>query len=341
MGDTFVRSCERVWWLLLPCSLYGDEPMRCIRRTFSPRKRGFFYGWALSFAQRRRYAEHALHKANFDVMVYLSTPRGDGCSVGAAGLNNFRVTRLTHRSVFWLRRKRNLLEVEMMARKKQGGEATAPRPVAAPLVFPAAQPALTASDLSDLARCFWAKSGNADSWLSVVQHLMDAADVAGHLFDDYVSEHHRRLMASVWEGDQAKARAAFVFLAGIHDVGKVSPQFACQSAELAPFIRAQGLGVMRKTDYPERRFLPHGLVSGGNCSRRRRRCARRSLGGPRRNSPRAIPGCGCGQRRAPAIQDTRGVGAGRPSMGASSRGDSSVDGEAQRLSARSARNRAA
>ena len=89
---------------------------------------------------------------------------------------------------------------------------------------------------------------------------MDAADVAGHLFDDYVSEHHRRLMASVWEGDQAKARAAFVFLAGIHDVGKVSPQFACQSVELAPFIRAQGLGVMRKEDYPERRFLPHGLV---------------------------------------------------------------------------------
>ena len=85
---------------------------------------------------------------------------------------------------------------------------------------------------------------------------MDAADVAGHLFDDYVSEHHRRLMASVWEGDQAKARAAFVFLAGIHDVGKVSPQFACQSVELAPFIRAQGLGVMRKEDYPERRFCP-------------------------------------------------------------------------------------
>ena len=150
----------------------------------------------------------------------------------------------------------------MMGRKKEGSEATAPRPVAAPPVFPAARPDLAVSELSDLARCFWAKTGSgAFAWLSVVQHLMDAADVAGYLFDEYLSEHHRRIMASVWGGDQAKARVTFVFLAGIHDVGKVSPQFACQSAELAPFIRAQGLGIMRKADYPKRKFLPHGLVS--------------------------------------------------------------------------------
>ena len=149
-----------------------------------------------------------------------------------------------------------------MARKKQGSEATAPRPVAAPPVFPAARPDLAVSELSDLARCFWAKTGSsASAWLSVVQHLTDAADVAGYLFDEYLSEHHRRIMASVWGGDQTKARSAFVFLAGAHDCGKVSPQFACQSAELAPFIRAQGLGIMRKADYPERKFLPHGLVS--------------------------------------------------------------------------------
>ena len=137
-----------------------------------------------------------------------------------------------------------------MARKKVDGKASIPRPVVTPPVFPAAQPALTASDLSDLARCFWAKTGSgASAWLSVVQHLMDAADVAGYLFDEYVSEHHRRLMASVWEGDQAKARATFVFLAGSHDVGKVSPQFACQSAELAPFIRAQGFGIIRNANF--------------------------------------------------------------------------------------------
>lgn len=127
--------------------------------------------------------------------------------------------------------------------------------------FPAAVPCSAASELSDLARSFWAKSGNTDSWLSVAQHLMDAADVAGYLFDEYLSDHHRCLMASVWDGDRAKARATFVFLAGAHDVGKVSPQFACQRQDMAELIRAQGLGVMRKKDYAERAFLPHGLVS--------------------------------------------------------------------------------
>ena len=150
-------------------------------------------------------------------------------------------------------------------------------------IFPVAQPDLDASELSDLARCFWAKSGDSNTWLSVVQHLMDTADIAAKLFDCYLSEHHRNLMASVWEGDQAKARAAFVFLVGGHDVGKVSPQFACQSVELAELIRDQGLAVMRKKDYAERAFLPHGLVSqfalqeavaaGGGDARRARQWA--------------------------------------------------------------------
>ena len=148
-----------------------------------------------------------------------------------------------------------------MARKDKKISVTPAREIAGPPDFPSAQPTLGCADLSELARSFWAKRGDGGSWLSVVQHLMDAADIAGFLFDDYLSEHHRRLMASVWGGDRAKARATFVFLAGGHDAGKVSPQFACQRADLAQLIRNQGLAVMRKGDYPERSFLPHGLVS--------------------------------------------------------------------------------
>lgn len=148
-----------------------------------------------------------------------------------------------------------------MARRPKGGPVPALRVVAGPPDFPDAQPDMDASQLSELARSFWAKSGNDQTWLSVVQHLMDAADVAGYLFDDYLSEHHRRLMASVWQGDREKARTAFVFLAGTHDVGKVSPQFACQRSDLADLVRDQGLTVMRKSDYPERTYLPHGLAS--------------------------------------------------------------------------------
>lgn len=101
-----------------------------------------------------------------------------------------------------------------MARKDKKISVTPAREIAGPPDFPSAQPTLGCADLSELARSFWAKSGDGGSWLSVVQHLMDAADIAGFLFDDYLSEHHRRLMASVWGGDRAKARATFVFLAG-------------------------------------------------------------------------------------------------------------------------------
>ena len=149
-----------------------------------------------------------------------------------------------------------------MARKDADSSDFSTRVVAAPPVFPSAQPELDASLLTDLARCFWAKSGDGEStWLSVVQHLMDAADIAGYLFDEYLSEHHRRLMASVWGGDQKKARAAFVFLVGIHDVGKVSAVFACQCEELVKLIHDQGLEVMPKEYYSRRAALPHGFVS--------------------------------------------------------------------------------
>ena len=127
--------------------------------------------------------------------------------------------------------------------------------------FPVAQPDLDASELSDLARCFWAKSGDSNTWLSVVQHLMDTADIAAKLFDCYLSEHHRNLMASVWEGDQAKARASFIYLSSIHDVGKISCGFSCQRQDLAQLIRHQGLTVLRKQDYPDRKYLRHELVS--------------------------------------------------------------------------------
>lgn len=149
-----------------------------------------------------------------------------------------------------------------MVRKIKAGTATATqRRIFGVPEFPLSQPQLEACELSELARSFWAKSGNAETWLSVVQHLLDSADVAGYLFDEYLSEHHRQLMASVWGGDQAKARASLTFLMSIHDLGKVSPQFSCQRSDLAELIRNQGLVVMRKRDYPERSYLPHGLVS--------------------------------------------------------------------------------
>lgn len=152
-----------------------------------------------------------------------------------------------------------------MARKIDGKVVEAPAVAAAPPPpeFPRAEPGLTAEGLSGLARSFWAKSDkrNHKDWLSVPQHLMDAADVAGRLFDSYLSEHHRALLASVWSGDRAKARASLVFLAGVHDVGKASLPFCCQHGPLADFVRAHGVRVPQRGEVPDRGDLPHGLAS--------------------------------------------------------------------------------
>ena len=149
-----------------------------------------------------------------------------------------------------------------MVRKGKAGTAVATqRRIFGVPEFPLPQPQLEAGELSELARSFWAKSGDGKTWLSVVQHLLDSAGIAGYLFDEYLSEHHRQLMASVWGGDQAKARSSLTFLMSIHDLGKVSPQFSCQRSDLAELIRNQGLAVMHEQYYPERSYLPHGLVS--------------------------------------------------------------------------------
>ena len=149
-----------------------------------------------------------------------------------------------------------------MARPCPGAPAPEPKRLKPPS-FPDPQPDLTGATLSELTLSFWAKSGKSDptTWLSVSQHLMDAADVAGLLFGHYLSEHHRRLLASVWDGDTSKARAALVFLAGVHDVGKISLHFCCQHTGLAEFVRELGLPVPEKRDVQHREHLPHGFAS--------------------------------------------------------------------------------
>lgn len=138
----------------------------------------------------------------------------------------------------------------------QSGPATVPE-------FPAPERGLGGGDLSDLTRAIWAKSDkqNDQKWLPLYQHLMDAADIAGRLFDDYLSDPHRDLLAQIWDGDQDRARAMLVFLAGTHDVGKASLEFACQHSPLADLVRQQGLAVPPRADVPERSRLPHGFVS--------------------------------------------------------------------------------
>lgn len=111
----------------------------------------------------------------------------------------------------------------------------------------------------------WAKSGWDDrrltSWLPVYQHLDDTAGVAGLLVDHWVSPQVIHAMARDFPDGAHGVRALAVWLAGTHDVGKVSPAFSSQVPDLTLHMRECGLtmsGLIAKD--PLRRRVGHALV---------------------------------------------------------------------------------
>lgn len=117
--------------------------------------------------------------------------------------------------------------------------------------------------LSDAARSVWAKSIDSEGgWLPLWQHMDDAADVAGGLFDDWLAPNVVGLIAEEFGGDLDAARAAVTFLAGIHDLGKATPAFAVQDPLLAQRMRDLGLYMrMSRAELPDRHLAPHALAS--------------------------------------------------------------------------------
>ena len=75
---------------------------------------------------------------------------------------------------------------------------------------------------SDPAEAAWAKSGDDSVYLSVRQHLVDTFGVAQQLWDEFVP---RSLKASLARREKLSLDAlkcVAVFLAGVHDVGKLT-----------------------------------------------------------------------------------------------------------------------
>lgn len=122
--------------------------------------------------------------------------------------------------------------------------------------------------LSSAAMSVWAKSpfsrdpaaDDSGAWLPLFQHLTDTADVAERLWDEWVPA---GLIARLTEafGDAATARRVYVFLAGVHDIGKASPAFAVQVETLAGAMEEHGLvaesGI---AGTEERRLARHEIV---------------------------------------------------------------------------------
>lgn len=113
--------------------------------------------------------------------------------------------------------------------------------------------------LSRAARSCWGKTDPFDPELSlpVWRHLADAAGIAGLLWDNWLPPSVRRIIADGRSDDVA--RAALVWLAGAHDLGKATPAFAAQVRALTEPMREEGLTFSPIVERPPR--TPHAQQS--------------------------------------------------------------------------------
>ncbi|SDB89702.1 CRISPR-associated helicase, Cas3 family [Raineyella antarctica] len=119
-----------------------------------------------------------------------------------------------------------------------------------------------AGGLAEATRTAWAKSSSdRQTWLPLTQHLADTSDIAGRLFDHWLAHAVKEQWGVCFPGGVDDARLAFTWLAGLHDLGKMSPAFAVQVDYLAEPMRQAGLDCGTRADMAERKLAPHAAVS--------------------------------------------------------------------------------
>jgi CRISPR-associated endonuclease/helicase Cas3 len=115
--------------------------------------------------------------------------------------------------------------------------------------------------LSAVTRTAWAKHDRlTDGWLPLWRHMADSGGVAGLLWDQWLPLQVRRLVAAALPGGEDDARRLAVWLAAVHDIGKLTPAFACQVEWLADAMRAAGLTMPLERSMPDRRLARHALA---------------------------------------------------------------------------------
>ena len=94
----------------------------------------------------------------------------------------------------------------------------------------------TEERISLQARSLWGKSDGAmgRGWLPLYVHLLDAFGVAERLWDEWVPDGTREVVARALGGDAAGARSMFCLLAGLHDIGKATPSFQVKPCGYVP-----------------------------------------------------------------------------------------------------------
>lgn len=96
--------------------------------------------------------------------------------------------------------------------------------------------------LTDQQRSLWAKTNmNNDEqrgfWSPLYVHMADSANIARYLWNEWLPISERRFIADSVGGDDATAEALTVWLAGIHDIGKATPNFQCKVSDRAEVVR--------------------------------------------------------------------------------------------------------
>ncbi|MEV6071894.1 CRISPR-associated helicase Cas3' [Nocardia sp. NPDC052001] len=112
--------------------------------------------------------------------------------------------------------------------------------------------------LSNATLSAWAKSDSEGGSLSLVRHLADSAAVAGLVWDRWLPARTKDLISAGLPDGLEDGRVLLRWLAGVHDVGKLSPAFACQVPVLADRMHLYGLEI--RSIPANRRDLPHGLA---------------------------------------------------------------------------------
>ncbi|MGW6454440.1 type I-E CRISPR-associated protein Cse1/CasA [Streptomyces sp. NPDC055078] len=116
--------------------------------------------------------------------------------------------------------------------------------------------------LSAAARSAWAKHDRkSDGWMPLWRHMADSGKVAGKLWAEWLPESVKSQIAEALPGGQKDAALLVTFLAATHDIGKITPAFACQVEQLAGRMRDCGLEMLTAKGYgQDRRLAPHGLA---------------------------------------------------------------------------------
>lgn len=114
--------------------------------------------------------------------------------------------------------------------------------------------------LSRQARTLWAKTGAAEYshlWEPLYVHMLDSAGVAGEIWSHWLAASTREFVIAQ-TGLQSEEVAALVgFLAGVHDIGKATPNFQRKVAERAEKVQEAGLAI--PPEVPQ--SYPHAYMS--------------------------------------------------------------------------------